>query len=318
MTTPALDSGGPPVVEGAPAEEELPGAEAQTPTTGGLTVWIARLAALAAAPAARPVAAVAMVALGGALLAANLGLLAPEAARLLNWWWPLALMAAGVLLIALGAERRAASSYAFVVEQQAVESADLLAASGTADLCLEAAGPATGGPAVLAEGEWPWADGPAVERTAHDASLRLERGWSPAAWRGLSEQAPAWHLQLARDVAWRLNLRTATGAAELDLAELAVAALKLRSTWGDARLTLPATVSSELDLGLTFGDLALQVPAGVEVKVRLKRGLLADLARDERRFIQLAPNEWGTPLYAAAARRCTVTVWLGVGSLSLE
>jgi hypothetical protein len=53
------------------------------------------------------------------------------------------------------------------------------------------------------------------------------------------------------------------------------------------------------------------------VKVRVQRGVLAEVTHDERRFIRQPPDEIATVLYAVAARRCALTVRLGTGSLRL-
>ena len=52
--------------------------------------------------------------------------------------------------------------------------------------------------------------------------------------------------------------------------------------------------------------------------MKLRLGVLADIDHDNRRFIHLAPDEVGTPLYAVAGKRCTLTVRLGTGDLHLR
>jgi hypothetical protein len=125
-------------------------------------------------------------------------------------------------------------------------------------------------------------------------------------------------VELAKDVTWKLDLRSSTGKLDLDLSDVSVAGARLRSTFGDVDLTLPTTGRAELDIALVFGDLSVSVPEGLGVKVKWKAGTLANVAHDERRFIRLAPNELGTPLYAVSSQRCTLTVWLGTGDLQLR
>jgi hypothetical protein len=127
-----------------------------------------------------------------------------------------------------------------------------------------------------------------------------------------------WEVALAGDLPWRLNLGSSTGNLGLNLRALAPQAVQVRSTFGDVDVTLPEAGGADLDLQLTFGDLTIHVPDGLGVKVALQTGALAEVARDERRFIQLSPHEVGTPLYAVAARRCTLVVRLGTGRLQLK
>jgi hypothetical protein len=111
---------------------------------------------------------------------------------------------------------------------------------------------------------------------------------------------------------------SSTGNLTLDLLALSLAGVRVRSLFGDVDLNLPAAGSADLDLRLVFGDLTITVPEDLGVKVVLQTGALAEVERDERRFIRLGVHEIGTPLYAVAARRCTLVVWLGTGRLRLK
>jgi hypothetical protein len=252
--------------------------------------------------------AVFFIVLGGAMLASNLGLLAPEVQRALNVAWPAGLVLAGLGLILAGDHFWAGELAGFAVEKGEVEQADLVAAAGTADLHIEAAT----GTGELASGELPFPKKPKVDVRDHRTTLRLEPPW------GLPELGGSrWSVALACGLPWRLNLRSSTGNLDLNLADLSLAELRLSSIFGDVDLSLPAAGGADLDLGLLFGDLTLRVPEGLGVKVKLQLGALADVAHDERRFIRLPSNEIGTPLYAVASKRCALTVRLGTGSLRL-
>jgi hypothetical protein len=46
-------------------------------------------------------------------------------------------------------------------------------------------------------------------------------------------------------------------------------------------------------------------------------GPLAGTCVDERRFINVGPGEWCTPLYAAAHERCLVSVRMAAGDIKV-
>ncbi len=260
-------------------------------------------------PGALPAAlAVTVLVLGAGLLMANLGLLSPGAERAMQLTWPAALIFAGMGLILAGERLWRTETTPFAVERGEAEQADLVISAGTADVHLEGS-QGTGG---LAAGEWSARGRPAVTMENHRCTVRLEPRWSLPAL-GVA----AWRVGLAGDVPWRLNVRSTTGGLDLDLRVLNASDVRLRSILGDVELTLPTAGNAELDIALAMGDLTVRVPEEVGVKVKLRLGALAAIDHDARRFIRLSPNEVGTPLYAVAARRCTLTVWLGTGDLHL-
>ena len=249
------------------------------------------------------------IVLGAAILASNLGLINPVAQRAVDVIWPAAVILAGLGLILAGDQIWHTQSARFTVEQAEAEEADLLVSVGMADLHIEAAS----GTGELLAGELPSSMRLKVVTQQGHTTVALEPFWGLPSLRG-----SRWWVGLAKDLTWQLDLGSSTGKLDLDLRDVALAGARLRSTFGDVDLTLPTSGRAELDIGLVFGDLSVTVPEGLGVKVKLKTGTLANVTHDERRFIRLAPNELGTPLYAVSNQRCTLTVWLGTGDLQLR
>jgi hypothetical protein len=247
--------------------------------------------------------------LGGVILASNLGLFTPEVQRAVEMIWPAGLILAGLCVILAGEQFWSSKSAGFTVERGAAEEADLLVSPGTADLQIEAAS----GEGELLAGELPLPMRPKIVTHEGHTTVEIKPFWPVPSLR-----VSRWSVELAKDLTWQLDLHSSTGNLDLDLRDVALEGAKLRSTFGDVDLTLPTSGRADLDIGLVFGDLTVTVPEGLGVKVKLKTGALANVAHDERRFIRLAPNELGTPLYAVSARRCTLNVWLGTGDLHLR
>ena len=278
----------------------------------------APVAAVPSAPAERPdgqararlLLAAALVALGGLILALNLGLLPPDASRVAAVAGAARVMGRGLGWLLLGDRLWLTELAPFEVARGGAQGADLALNGGTADVRLEG-GSSTA--ADLITGELPRAVRPKVTVRGEHTAVRLEALWGlPTLGRG------RWRAALAGDLPWHLDVSASTGNLELDLTALTPRAVRAGSTFGDVDLSLPVAGGADLELRLMFGDLTIHVPDGLGVKVVLQTGALAEVTRDERRFIQLAPREIGTPLYAVAARRCTVTVRLGTGRLVLK
>lgn len=254
-----------------------------------------------------------LLAAGG--VAVGLLLLAHELGRLPAVWGqaaalgaPVVLMAAGVGLMLWGWPGGRALP-AFAVDRGSVAGGELVAAVSDHDLVLRA----FSGSSQLAVGSFPNPRGPVVERdgAVTRVVLRPERVVPYLA-------GGSWDVALSRAVPWALDLRAGAGRLTLDLRELLAARVNLYSAYGGVDLTLPAQGPSEMKVQLKLGDLALTVPDGVEVKLRLAVGPLVTVTNDNRRLINVAPNEWMTPLYPATAKRCTVQVELAAGDLHLQ
>src|SRR5579859_524932 len=248
--------------------------EPQTAPAAGPGQWTAARLSAVLVPEA-------FIVLGRAILASNLGWLAPQADRVVQVVWPAGVIVAGLWLIAAGGREWRAGPTPFAVEWGEAEQAGLVASAGTADLALVAGGDDLAATelaatelaaAKLAGGEWTLRRAPRVETRDHQVTLRLEPGLGLPAVSGAR-----WRLALSRAVPWRINLRSSTGNLDVDLTDLTVAELRLRSVVGDVSLQLPTAGGTELDLSLAFGDLTVTVPDGVGVRVKLRQGPLAEV-----------------------------------------
>jgi hypothetical protein len=250
-----------------------------------------------------------LILVGAASLALNLGLLGPDARRVLAAAWPAGMVVLGLGLIILGDQLLDGDPLPFRVARGRAESGDLLIRSGTADVRL---GPAADTD-VLLSGQMPAPKCPRVDWHDAQVTARLEPLWGLP---GLSRAQ--WAVALAGHLPWHIWVSSSTGSLDLDLRDLAPASVRVRSVFGDTWLRLPASGGADVDIRLVFGDLTIEVPADLGVKVVLRSGALADVAHDERRFIRMGAHELGTPLYAVAQRRCMLAVWLGAGHLHLK
>jgi hypothetical protein len=280
---------------------EPPNAASQAP------VDLASQSPAKAASGRRPFA-LALIVVGVASLAANLGLFRADAHRLLAAIWPAGVIVIGLGVIWLGDQMWRSEAAPFSLARGQAEAGALWVSAGTADFEIGA----TSEPANLATGSLPLPKRPKVAVHEQHTTVRLEPLW------GLpSLSRSPWCAALASDLPWQIGVSSSTGNLDLDLRELLPAGVRVRSLFGDVELKLPAAGGTDVDIRLVFGDLTIDVPDDLGVKVVLRTGALADVERDERRFIRLGATEIGTPLYAVAARRCTLDVWLGTGHLRL-
>lgn len=256
-------------------------------------------------------AALLFVALGLVVLAANLNLLAPAAQRVVAVVWPVVVIVAGVGLLLLGLTRPQAAAPPFALERGDYAAGALAARAGTADVVVRAgAGPEAD--TTLAAGSVPPLCGPWVSTRAGQATVRLNTSLATA----LLANDP-WEVALAPGLPWELRWQSTLGDLTLDLRGLELSGARLISTLGNVDLTLPEAGQPEMDVRLSLGNLTVRVPETMAVRVKVSRGRLAQLRPEARRFVELAPGEWATPLFAVSPHRCTLTVALGAGDLIL-
>ncbi len=245
---------------------------------------------------------------GVVLLAANLNLLPPDAQRVVGWAWPGLVVLAGVWVLLAGRSRAEAAEPTFALDRAGYTAGELLVNTGAADLRVGALAAAD----HLALGQLPTPRGPALTTVENMVRLHLTPRLAVPLLAG-----QAWSIDLAPDLPWALRWQSSLGDLTLDLRGLTVTTAHLRSAVGQVDLTLPARGQADLHVRLGLGNLTVRVPEAMAVKVKVNRGRLATVRPDGRRFVELAPGEWATPLFAVSPARCTVTVYLWAGDLTL-
>ncbi len=249
------------------------------------------------------------IALGLALLVANLGLLAPGPVARAGAWQAALVIVAG---LAVAAFSRAALNFAppsFAFDREEYEAACLQVASFAADMRVGV----FAGTTQLAVGQFSGEAGPGLQIDAARGHARLvfdHRAATPFI-------SGDWSADLAKNLPWSFDLRSTLGHFTLNLRDLNVVGFRLRSLAGDADVTLPAVGQGEMDLHLTFGDLTLHLPEGMAIKIRVTRGPLADIQLDEKRFIRTGEAEWVTPYFSSSPNRFTFTLTLVTGDLTV-
>jgi hypothetical protein len=244
------------------------------------------------------------LALGLALLAANLQLVGPETRRAVNLAGAGLLVAAGVWWLASAQARRTRTPPTFAVGRGEFTRARLDVSAGTADVQVRA----FQGSSQLAVGQFASPRGPQLEGQGEEACLRLEKRYA------LPGLGSPWQAALAKGLPWALDLASSGGDFDLDLRGLLIERLEARSAWGCVDLTLPAQGQPQIEARLTLGDLTLRLPDGVEARLRV-HGRLAAMHCDDHRLAEVAPGEWTTLGYATANQRCTLDLYLGGGDV---
>jgi hypothetical protein len=253
--------------------------------------------------------ALAFLAIGAALLSYNLGLWpAGVGARVLAYW-PVLLIALGVLILLTGRAALGFDLPTFAIERGEHVSARLGVPSGLSDVRVSA----FAGASQLAVGKFPNQGGPRLNVEDGQAHLILDRRAAAPFLLGEGE----WSVALAKGLPWTIEAHSTLGDFRLDLRDLTVPSLHLRSWAGHVDLTLPVAGPAEFEIRLTLGDLTVRVPEGAAMRIRLKAGPLTRVQIANPRLAQSAPNEWSTPDLPAAAQPLTLTVELTTGDVFL-
>ena len=232
---------------------------------------------------------------------------APNGSARAGAWQPALVIIAGLVIAAFS---RAALNFAppsFAFDREECEAACVQVASFAADTRVGA----FAGTTQLTVGQFSGEAGPGLQIDAARGHARLVLDHH-AATPFISGD---WSADLVKNLPWSFDLRSTLGHFILNLRDLNVGGFRLRSLAGNVDLTLPAAGQGEMDLRLTFGDLTLRLPEGMAVKIRVTRGLLADIQLDEKRFIRTGENEWVTPYFSSSPNRFALTLTLVTGDL---
>jgi hypothetical protein len=245
----------------------------------------------------------------GVLLFVDLaGLADIDAFGMLGRWWPLVLVALGLILL-LGAvlPRARGIEERLALPASGLTSGEVVLKFGAGRLDV-----GRGEPGVLVGGTF---EGGVIRRDAGPGRVELETDITQVwPWFG---QRVHWQVGLAPDLPIALRLEGGASQSVLDLSGVQITALTVKTGASDTRITLPGGVE-RCDVRIEAGaaQVSVQVPAGVAARIRAQMGL-GSTNVDERRFPRTADG-WASPDIDGAARRAEISIQGGVGSVRVS
>ena len=237
----------------------------------------------------------ALIVIGAALLLRNFLLI--DSTFDLSRWWPLLLVAAGLMVLVRGDLAFTWQAQTFGITRGNVQGAVIEIGSGEVDVKIRA----LRREGRLIAGQYAARSRPDLVVRGGQARLRMQRGHT---WLlSLTD----WEIGLARDLPWQLVLSAFLGDLDADLRGLQIERGYLATSFGDVRIIAPETddsqpvrAGSSLRGGSTFGSVLLTIPTGTPALVHIDAGRLARLQIDETRFFRREAGTYATLDYDAA------------------
>lgn len=235
------------------------------------------------------------------------GLANIDAVGFITQWWPVALIAFGVVIL-IGAllPRQRGIEERITIPVGRVDRGEVKFKFGGGHLDVT-----RGTPGTLVDGTF---EGGAIRRDLGPGSIELESD--------IFQVVPfmnsvRWRVGLAPDVPLRVSFEGGASSTTLDLRELNVTALTVKTGASTTQITLPADVE-RCDVRIESGaaQVTVTVPDGVAAHIRSQMGL-GTSAVNETRFPRVG-NDWASPDFDRATRRADISIAGGVGTVRVN
>jgi hypothetical protein len=231
-----------------------------------------------------------------------------DAAGFLAQWWPVVLIAFGVLAL-IGAVWPSGRGVEETVSipVSAGEAGEVLIKFGAGTLEVGA-----GRAGVLVEGTL---GGGGRRRDLGPNRVELESDVAQV-WPGFGDTM-RWRLGLATDLPMRLRLEGGAAKSTLDLAEVLVTELVVKTGASDTRVVLPRRVErATVRVEAGAAQVTIEVPEGVAAAIRSSVGL-GTTSVAEHRFPRTGDGRWRSPDFETAPYRVEIEVSGGLGSMRI-
>lgn len=253
-----------------------------------------------------------LILFGGLLLARQLGISMPGGEDPLAFFWPLALIFAGLWVLAgIFLFHRHAADEHISLDLQGAREAAIRMDHGAGRLMVKSGA----GPGQLLTGTF----GSGLEQETRlsgeklEARLKMPAIFFPFGWKPNLD----WDLALTRDIPLSLHVNSGASRMEFDLTELQVTFLDLDTGASSTRLLLPSQAGATLvEIEAGAASVEIQVPQGVAARIRIKDGISA-VDIDQARFPRLE-GLYQSSDYPSAANRVDINIDAGVGRISIQ
>jgi hypothetical protein len=254
----------------------------------------------------------ALLLFGGLMLLDAMGIRLPNGMSARELFWPIALVAAGLWVLAGVFFRNKVETETASIDLQGATSADLKLSHGAGELKIRG-GAATG---KLIQGAF---SGGLEHRSVRNGD-RLEVRMRPVKdmfdFPFLGPRAQIdWDVALSADVPMALNLNLGADKAMIDLTDLNITHLDLDTGASDTRLTLPSQGRYRADLDLGAASLEMIIPAGLSARISASVAA-GDLKVNETRFPRNG-RYYQSADYETAANAVDITLDAGAASIKI-
>jgi len=256
---------------------------------------------------------VALLLIGGLMLANEMGIKLPNGMSLTEIFWPLLLIFGGLWVIIGVFFRGNVEVQDASIELEGANSANLKVNHGAGELNIHSGATAS----ELAHGTFSGG----LDHKATRNGDRLEVRMRPASditsipFFGPHTQLN-WDVALNANIPIALSLSVGANKSMLDLRDMNITDLKLETGASETHLTLPARGRFKADLDLGAASLEVTVPEGLSARIRASLGA-ADLKIDESRFPRNG-NYYQSPDYDTAANTVDMNIDAGAASIRIK
>jgi hypothetical protein len=255
---------------------------------------------------------VALILIGGLMLANELGVRLPNGMLLTDLIWPLILIFGGAWVIFGVFLRGNVEAQNASIDLQGANTASLKISHGAGELKIHSGANAN----ELARGSF--AGG--LDHKASRNGDRLEVSMRPAKdFMDFPFFGPRarldWDVALNPEIPTALTMNLGANKSMLDLRDMNITDLKLETGASETRLTLPARGRFHADLDLGAASLEVTIPDGLSARIRASLGA-AELKVDESRFPRNG-SFYQSPGYDAAANAVDMTIDAGAASIKV-
>jgi hypothetical protein len=256
---------------------------------------------------------VALLLIGGLMLANEMGIKLPNGMSLTELFWPLLLIFGGVLVLVGVFLRGNIETENASIDLQGASTASLKINHGAGELKIHSGANLN----ELAHGSFSGG----LDHKANRNGDRLEVKMRPAKdvmdfpFFGPRTQLD-WDVALNPEIPIALTMNLGANKAMLDLRDLKMTDLKLETGASETRVTLPAVGRYRADFDLGAASLEVIVPDGLSVRIHASIGA-ASLQVNESRFPRNG-SYYQSPDYDSAANIVDMTIDAGAASINVK
>lgn len=250
---------------------------------------------------------------GGLMLLNAMGIRLPGGMSPMDFFWPLALILAGVwVLFGVFLRGRVETEQASVGLQGARE-ASLKISHGAGELNIHSGA----GAGELVRGSFAGGLDQKTNLNGDKLEVRLRPARDVMDFPFFGPRIRLdWDVALNRDIPIALTLSAGANRSVLDLRELSITDLKLETGASDTKVTLPSRGRLNADFDLGAASLDVIVPEGVSARIRASIGA-ASLDVDQARFPRVGAV-YKSPDFETAANAVDITIDAGAAGIKVR